>query len=202
MIKNQDGKTYAELGYFNAEKFPEFLMIASMGDDKIANSLLKGIDGLWEIPASLMGYFLALTDEEDPTYKTLQNPTPTYTPEELKDCIDSTLAYQYLSYRKLFDMLGIHDSRIVNLDNDIYEVEGFMSDRVNRTVCIVLSNFTGTSPDDRLLDCTEMITGKTPSIIHAYDYVKLDVTNTDHLTLMAVAQMAISAILRLSSYHG
>lgn len=98
-------------------------------------------------------------------------------------------------------MLGIKDSRIINLDNDIYEVEGFMSDRVNRTVCIILSNFTGTSPDDRLLDCTEMITGQTPSIIHAYDYVKLDMANTDHLTLMAVAQMAISAILRLSSYY-
>lgn len=196
MIKNQDGKTYAELGFFNAEKFPAFLMVASMGDDKIANSLLKDIDGLWKIPAALMGYFLALTDEEKPPFQAVLQP------DQIEACIDSTLAYQYLSYRKLFDMLGIHDSRIINLDNDIYEVEGFMSDRVNHTVCIVLSNFTGTSPDDRLLDCTEMITGHTPSIIHAYDYVKLDMANTDHLTLMAVTQMAISAILRLSSYHG
>ncbi|MGN1230252.1 MAG: hypothetical protein ACI4T5_11460 [Prevotella sp.] len=194
MLKNQDGKTYAELGFFNAEKFPAFLMVASMADDKIANSLLKDIDGLWKIPASLMGYFLALTDEENP-------PTHPYTPEELKSCTDFTLAYQYLSYRKLFDMLGIHDSRIINLDAEIYEVEGFMSDRLNHTVCIVLSNITGTSPDDRLLDCTEIITGQPPSAIHAYDYVKLDMTNCDHLTLMAVAQMAISAILRLSAYY-
>lgn len=196
MIKNQDGKTYAELGFFNAEKFPAFLMVASMGDDKIANSLLKNIDGLWNIPATLMGYILALTEEEKPPFQAVS------LPDQIEACIDSTLAYQYLSYRKLFDMLGIHDSRIINLDNDIYEVEGFMSDRLNNTVCIVLSNFTGTSPDDRLLDCTEMITGQTPSIIHAYDYVKLDMTNTDHLTLMAIAQMAISAILRLSSYCG
>lgn len=196
MIKNQDGKTYAELGFFNAEKFPEFLMVASMGDDKIANSLLKDIDGLWKIPSALMGYVLALTEEEEPPFQAVLQP------DQIEACIDSTLAYQYLSYRKLFDMLGIHDSRIINLDNDTYEVEGFMSDRVNRTVCIILSNFTGTSPDDRLLDCTEMITGQTPSIIHAYDYVKLDMANTDHLTLMAIAQMAISAILRLSSYYG
>lgn len=196
MIKNQDGKTYAELGFFNAEKFPAFLMVASMGDDKIANSLLKDIDGLWKIPASLMGYFLALTEEEEPPFQAVLQP------DQIEACIDSTPAYQYLSYRKLFDMLGIHDSRIINLDDNIYEVEGFMSDRANHTVCIILSNFTGTSPDDRLLDCTEMITGQKPSIIHAYDYVKLDMTNCDHLTLMAVAQMAISAILRLSSYCG
>ena len=181
-------RAYSEFGLHNADKFAPFLYAASTGNPNDANVMLAKLDALWT-PIAMLHTYVALTTLHSPT--PLIPPTPpTHLEKPLLKSITLSADISFISYGNIIKELGINVPNIANLDDNAYFIEGMMYEVKTDSYWVILEDMTSENPADL-----------EPAPEIGEDYFKLNRRYTDHLTLMAVSQMAFAIILNLTNYH-
>lgn len=176
--------SYSEFGLHNADKFAPFLYAASLGIPNDANVMLVKLDALWT-PIIMLHTYISVAILQPPTIHTpLTLPT-----ELLRDSITEECGTIFISYANIMEKLRIQFHNIVRLDDNVYKIEGVSIDTKTRECWVILDN---SAFHDDPVEHIE------PAPEFGKYFCKLNRRYTDHLTLMAVTQMAIAIIRRFT----
>ena len=175
---------YHSMGLSNGSKFPLYLYTSSLCNRDNMVDIMESIKKQWTLIASLFGY---VTIANAPYASAALNDNIKYK-DILKESLTKDEHHRYVSLKTLMDKLHIHESRAIRLDGNLFFVEGLLTHKEGEC-SIIIEDIAGTH-DERLVPAPEF--GK--------DCLKLNKSNIDHLTLMALSRMAFSIILRLTDY--